>query len=91
MLSSTVNQVKPVCYLANNSHITVRFLVAGLSCYMIHKTVFFNPQNESQQNHTSMQIKLPVYMNEDSVSPTTEMTAEDRLSFVFLEAVRLNS
>lgn len=91
MLSSTVNQVKPVCYLANNSHITVRFLVAGLSCYMIHKTVFFNPQNESQQNHTSMQIKLPVYMNEDSVSPTTEMTAEDRLVFVFLEAVQPNS
>ena len=91
MLSSTVNQVKPVCYLVNNSHITVRFLVAGLSCYMIHKTVFFNPQNESQQNHTSMQIKLPVYMNEDSVSPTTEMTAEDRLVFVFLEAVQPNS
>lgn len=65
--------------------------MTGLSCYMIHKTVFFNPQNESQQNHTSMQIKLPIYMNEDWVSPTTEMTAEDRLSFVVLEDVLPNS
>lgn len=57
---------------------------------MIHKTVFFNPQNKPAE-YTSMQIKLPIYMNEDWVSPTTEMTAEDRLSFVVLEDVLLTA